>query len=63
MYLKYTATDSVIHGNCKNADVHLHLLLSSSNSVRTTYCKTGVSNHSNSFTNIIYTGGIYMILD
>ena len=43
----------------KTQIVH-HLLLS--NSVQTAYCKTGVSNRSNSFTKIIYTGA-YMILD
>ena len=37
-------------------------LLSSSSSVQTAYCETGISNRSNSFTKIIYTGA-YMILD
>ena len=41
--------------------VHLHHLLSS-NSFQTAYCATGVSNCSNSFTKIIYTGA-YMILN
>ena len=40
--------------------VHHHLLFSFS--VQTAYCETGVSNHSNSFMKIIYTGA-YMILD
>ena len=40
----------------------LLLLLLLSNSVQTAYCETGVSNRSNSFTKIIYTGA-YMILD
>ena len=42
----------------KTRIVH-HLL---SNSVQTAYRETGVSNRSNSFTKIIYTG-VYMILD
>ena len=41
---------------------HLLLLLLLSNSVQTAYRETGVSNHSNSFAKIIYTGA-YMILD
>ena len=41
---------------------HLLLLLLLSNSVQTAYRETGVSNRSNSFTKIIYTGA-YMILD
>ena len=40
----------------------LLLLLLLSNSVQTAYRETGVSNRSNSFTKIIYTGA-YMILD
>ena len=40
----------------------LLLLLLLFNSVQTAYRKTGVSNRSNSFTKIIYTG-VYMILD
>ena len=40
----------------------LHFLLLLSNSVQTACCETGVSNRSNSFTKIIYTGA-YMILD
>ena len=40
----------------------VHLLLLLSNSVKTAYRKTGVSNRSNSFTKITYTGA-YMILD
>ena len=45
----------------KTRIVH-HLLLLLSNSVQTAYRETGVSNRSNSFTKIIYTGA-YMILD
>ena len=44
----------------KTPIVHLLLLLSSS--VQTAYCETGVSNCSNTFTKIVYTGA-YMILD
>ena len=40
----------------------VHHLLLLSNSVQTAYRETGVSNRSNSFTKIIYTGA-YMILD
>ena len=46
----------------KTRIVHHLLLLLLSNSVQTAYRKTGVSNRSNSFTKIIYTGA-YMILD
>ena len=52
----------------KTRIVHHHLLLLLllllllSNSVQTAYRETGVSNRSNSFTKIIYTGA-YMILD
>ena len=53
-YLKYTATLIL-------EKLIVHLLLSSS-SVQTAYRKTGISNRSNSFTKIIYTGA-YMILD
>ena len=45
----------------KTQIVHHHLLLLS-NSVQTAYRETGVSNRSNSFTKIIYSGA-YMILD
>ena len=45
----------------KTRIVH-HLLLLLSNSVQTAYRETGVSNCSNSFMKIIYTGA-YMILD
>ena len=45
----------------KTRIVH-RLLLLLSNSVQTAYRETGVSNRSNSFTKIIYTGA-YMILD
>ena len=46
----------------KTRIVHHLLLLLLSNSVQTAYRETGVSNRSNSFTKIIYTGA-YMILD
>ena len=53
----YSYTDS--RKIVKMPIVH-HLLLSSS--VQTAYCETGVSNRSNSFTKIVFTGA-YMILD
>ena len=46
----------------KTRIVYHLLFLLLSNSVQTTYRETGVSNRSNSFTKIIYTG-VYMILD
>ena len=45
----------------KTRIVHHHLLLLLSDSVQTAYRETGVSNRSNSFTKVIYTGA-YMIL-
>ena len=54
-YVKYKAT--VILSKLEKTPI---LLLSSS--VQMGYCETGVSNHSNSYMKIIYTG-VYMILD